>query len=110
MPAAPSNAQQQWMELRYGLFIHFGPNTFTASGWGDGRFPAADFHATELSTDQWAELAAAAGMRYAVLTTKHHDGFCLWPSRVGESIPFLVENVRLLPGAHATSFSVRLSA
>ncbi len=81
MSATPSKAQQQWMELGYGLFIHFGPNTFTATGWGDGKFPAADFHPAQLSTDQWAELAAAAGMKYAVLTTKHHDGFCLWPSR-----------------------------
>ena len=69
------------MELGYGLFLHFGPNTFTAAGWGDGKFPSADFHPAELDTDQWADMAAAGGMKYAVLTTKHHDGFCLWPSR-----------------------------
>jgi alpha-L-fucosidase len=48
--ASPSQAQQQWMELGYGLFIHFGPNTFTASGSGGGKFPAADFHPAALDT------------------------------------------------------------
>ena len=38
LPTTPSKAQQQWMELGYGLFIHFGPDTFTAAGWGDGKF------------------------------------------------------------------------
>jgi alpha-L-fucosidase len=68
------------MQLGYGLFIHFGPNTFSGSAWGDGAFPAAQFDPVELNCSQWAEVAAEAGMKYAVLTTKHHDGFCLWPS------------------------------
>ena len=76
----PSAAQKAWMELGYGMFIHFGPNTFSGSAWGDGTFPAAEFNPTQLNCDQWAEVAAEAGMKYAVLTTKHHDGFCLWPS------------------------------
>ena len=69
------------MRLGYGLFLHFGPNTFTQSGWGDGRFPPAGFAPAALDCTQWAGVAAEAGMRYAVLTAKHHDGFCLWPSR-----------------------------
>jgi len=69
------------MELGYGMFLHFGPNTFTKSGWGDGKFPAKQFNPRKLNTDQWADVAAEAGMKYAVLTSKHHDGFCLWPSK-----------------------------
>ncbi len=61
-PASPSPAQQRWMELGYGLFLHFGPNTFTAAGWGDGKFPAADFGPAKLDTDQWVDMAAAAGI------------------------------------------------
>lgn len=79
-----TNAQKSWMELGYGMFIHFGVNTFAGSGWGDGKFPARDFNPTKLDPTQWAEMAAEAGMKYAVLTTKHHDGFCLWPSAFTE--------------------------
>jgi alpha-L-fucosidase len=79
--AAPTSAQQAWMSLGYGMFIHFGPNTLTGSGWGDGKFPPGDFSFQKLDIKQWAHVAAEAGMRYAVLTSKHHDGFCLWPSR-----------------------------
>jgi alpha-L-fucosidase len=69
------------MRLGYGMFIHFGPNTFAGVAWGDGSFPAAKFNPARLDTRQWAGTAAEAGMKYAVLTTKHHDGFCLWPSQ-----------------------------
>jgi len=62
------------MELGYGLFIHFGSNTFAGTAWGDGRFPAAGFAPTNLDPAQWADMAAEAGMRYAVLTAKHHAG------------------------------------
>lgn len=79
-PTLPSPAQSQWMKLGYGMFLHFGPNTFNGVGWGDGKFPASGFHPRKLNPRQWAEAAAEAGMRYAILTTKHHDGFCLWPS------------------------------
>lgn len=76
---APTAAQAEWLALGYGLFLHFGPWTFC--GRGDGRFPAEQVHAPALDLRAWARLAAAAGMRYAVLTAKHVDGFCLWPSR-----------------------------
>lgn len=69
------------MKLGYGMFIHFGVNTFARSGWGDGRFPAARFNPQQLDCRQWTSVMAEAGMRYAVLTAKHHDGFCLWPSK-----------------------------
>jgi alpha-L-fucosidase len=80
----PTAAQAAWMQLGYGMFIHFGPNTFAGVAWGDGRFPAEKFDPRRLDTRQWAATAAEAGMKYAVLTTKHHDGFCLWPSRLTE--------------------------
>src|SRR5689334_12936621 len=76
--AAPTAAQAEWMRLRYGMFVHFGPWTYC--GTGDGRFPAAEVRAPDLDMAAWAGLAADAGMRYAVLTAKHVDGFCLWPS------------------------------
>jgi alpha-L-fucosidase len=76
---APTPAQAEWMSLAYGLFIHFGPWTY--SGTGDGKFPAEGVHAPPLDIREWAKLARQSGMRYAVLTAKHIDGFCLWPSR-----------------------------
>lgn len=80
----PSEPQKAWRELKYGMFIHFGPNTLTNSEWGDGRFPLEKIVFPSLSIEQWAETAAKAGMKYAVLTAKHHDGFCLWPSKYTE--------------------------
>ncbi len=80
----PSPAKQAWLDLGYGMFIHFGPNTFAGCGWGDGNFPAEKFNPKSLNIEQWAETAAEAGMKYAVLTTKHHDGFCLWLSEYTE--------------------------
>jgi alpha-L-fucosidase len=71
-------AQREWMALGYGLFVHFGP--WTWSGSGDGKFPAARMTAPALDMRAWAALAVESGMRYAVLTAKHVDGFCLWPS------------------------------
>lgn len=76
----PTPAQSAWMSLKYGLFLHFGPNTLAGTGWGDGKFPAEKVDFEKLDCSQWAGMAAEAGMKYAVLTSKHHDGFCLWPS------------------------------
>jgi alpha-L-fucosidase len=83
--AAPTPAQADFLSLGYGMFIHFGPWTF--SGTGDGKFPAERVEAPALDTRAWARLAAESGMRYAVLTAKHVDGFCLWPS---EHTPYSV--------------------
>ncbi len=79
-----NDAKKRWMELGYGMFIHFGVNTFSGVGWGDGKFSAQDFAPDRLNPDQWAEIAVESGMKYAVLTAKHHDGFCLWPTRHSE--------------------------
>jgi len=76
--------QKEWLRLGYGLFIHFGPNTIEGTGWGDGTFPAEKFAFDKIDAGQWARVANDAGMNYAVLTAKHHDGFCLWPSECTE--------------------------
>jgi len=76
----PTPTQRAWLELGYGLFLHFGPNTFEGKAWGAGDFLPERFAPARLDCRQWAAAAAEAGMQYAVLTAKHHDGFCLWPS------------------------------
>ena len=74
--------QREFVDLRFGMFIHFGILTYTGS-WGKGNLDIAQFNPTELDPVQWADAAAAAKMKYGVLTTRHHDGFALWPSKAG---------------------------
>jgi alpha-L-fucosidase len=77
----PSAAQLQWQRDELALFVHFGVNTFTDREWGDGREDPAIFAPVALEARQWARAARAGGCRAMVLTAKHHDGFCLWPTR-----------------------------
>jgi alpha-L-fucosidase len=77
----PSPAQLIWQQDELALFLHFGVNTFTDREWGDGREDPAIFHPSRLDARQWARAAREAGFRALILTAKHHDGFCLWPSR-----------------------------
>lgn len=77
----PSLSQLEWQRDELALFLHFGINTFTDREWGDGRENPAIFAPGALDARQWARTAKAGGFRALILTAKHHDGFCLWPSR-----------------------------
>ena len=72
--------QQKFLDLRFGMFLHFNMATFQDREWGDPSSPADLFHPTALDTDQWAAAAKSANMTWGCLTTKHHDGFCIWPT------------------------------
>jgi alpha-L-fucosidase len=72
--------QQQFLDLRFGMYIHLNMATFEQREWGDPKASPALFNPKNLDTDQWARAAHSAGMGYGCLTTKHHDGFCLWPT------------------------------
>jgi alpha-L-fucosidase len=80
--ARPSPQQLAWQQNELSLLLHFGMNTFTDREWGDGTEDPVLFNPPSLDTRQWAATAKAAGFRTLILTAKHHDGFCLWPSRV----------------------------
>lgn len=76
----PSKEQLEWQRDELALFIHFGVNTFTDREWGDGKEDPGIFNPAKLDAGQWARTARAAGAKAMVLTAKHHDGFCLWPT------------------------------
>lgn len=78
---SPNLAQQAMIKRGYGMFIHFGINTFNDIEWSDGTLPASSYNPTQLNPDQWVKTAKEAGFRYVLLVTKHHDGFCLWDSK-----------------------------
>lgn len=77
----PTSSQLRWQQDELALFLHFGVNTFTDREWGDGRESPSIFAPGNLDARQWARAARSAGARAMILTAKHHDGFCLWPTR-----------------------------
>lgn len=74
----PNRCQQAQADRKYGMFIHFGIDTFYDTDWSDGSLPVSGYVPDGIDADGWIKNAYRAGMRYAILVTKHHDGFCLW--------------------------------
>ena len=105
-PASPE-AIANWRAKRFGMFIHWGPVSLTEKeiGWSRGKETPIDeydnlykrFNPTKFNADEWVAIAKAAGMRYIVLTTKHHDGFCLWDTKLTDynimNSPFKIDVV-----------------
>jgi alpha-L-fucosidase len=79
--ALPTKNQIAWQDMELGFFVHFGINTFCDQEWGDGTDSLIKFNPISLDARQWVKLAKEAGFKYFVLTAKHHDGFCLWPTK-----------------------------
>jgi len=80
----PNEAQLKQIERQYGMFIHFGINTFHDMEWTDGSKPTSSYQPTTIDADQWIKTAKDAGMKYVILICKHHEGFCLWDSEYTE--------------------------
>ncbi len=78
--AIPLPAQVAWQRGEFAIFVHFGVNTFTGREWGDGKENPAIFNPRQFNANQWAQAAKEGGAHHMILTAKHHDGFCLWPT------------------------------
>jgi alpha-L-fucosidase len=112
----PTPVQTVQILRKYGMFCHFSINTFNDMEWSDGTLPASSFNPTTVDADSWVLAAKAAGMNYLILTTKHHDGFCLWDSAYTTydvaSSPKPADVVRLVSDAcarHGLKFAVYYS-
>lgn len=87
MPTSSTQASKHQLEQikrKYGMFVHFGINTFHNEEWTDGSKPATSYSPTEIDAKQWVATAKKSGMKYIILVAKHHEGFCLWDSKYTE--------------------------
>lgn len=80
----PTPQQLEWQQMEFTAFLHFGMNTFTGNEWGNGQDSPELFNPTELDCEQWVKALKEGGFKMALLTAKHHDGFCLWPTATTE--------------------------
>lgn len=80
VPKPLHELQQEFLDLRFGMFIHFNIPTYSPEDWCDPQLPPEVFNPVKLDCGQWADAAVSAGMKYGCLTTKHHSGFCIWPT------------------------------
>ncbi len=77
----PTKAQLEWHKMEYFSLVCYGLNTFTEEEWAYGDVDPGLFNPSDLNTDQWAKVTSESGMKGLILVAKHHDGFCLWPSK-----------------------------